>query len=83
MTTKMPVLPFKDTVSIVLIISHVEVQYVTQFLYLESSKRICRFYETSKGCVRGADCHFLHLDEGELLHFLYTFYPLQVVVYVY
>lgn len=34
------------------------------FYILGSSRRICRFYETSKGCMKGTDCQFLHLDKG-------------------
>lgn len=33
--------------------------------YVESSRRICRFYETPEGCRRGSDCQFLHLADGE------------------
>ena len=32
---------------------------------IESSRRVCRYYETDEGCWRGASCPFLHLDRGE------------------
>ena len=44
--------------------------YTLNVIILESSSRICRFYETSKGCMKGADCQFLHLEEGVVSLFI-------------
>ena len=44
--------------------------YYAFCIFIESSRRICRFYETSKGCMKGADCQFLHLDEGMISEFI-------------
>ena len=72
MMMKMPVLPFKDTVSTISMSSQVEAiaYYPLLMLFLESSRRICRFYETFKGCMKGADCQFLHLEEGVVSLFI-------------
>ena len=33
-------------------------------LYVETTRRVCRFYDTKRGCYRGDECPFLHLQQG-------------------